>query len=1410
MSDLKQETIFTNIQLDTDTDQRFMSVGAAPYHCNILVGEEGSNAVVTNMKGNKQGSVSYPLTNANVYLVVGSYYNRLTRKVYYFIFSQPYDSTGSEEYLYDNKLLCYNEDEETIDCIFTDTKNYFGLHFNHFMKDCEMIGDWLFFNPRVSEPKMIDVEKAYNYENYDAYDATLSYIYGDKVIYKGGLFVANTSVNVGESPVNTVAKWDKMGDAYQDETNLDFTSEFYYAFNVIKQPPIVRPTIAFGSYAGIQSNNIRNKMFRFAYRYKYFDNSYSVYSAFSDVSLSPQSEQWDGEIVDDMSLNNYIAVTISLHSAALVKEVEIVTQEVGKDWRRIKVVNRQEQGELETNNFTYNFFNSESSIIVDSTELYRIYDAVPRTTNTQAIINKNVLCYGGSKEGFTNLNKEDIDVTLTPELQTYADSVSMVSKRNNIGNDITQSAVYNPIFYTIIDISDYVAWGVVAGDKYSIIVNGNVATTDAFIAGDVATATTLATAIIEVIPSTGLILSVGGAGSDQVWIGQYYSYPEVTASLFFTPASAAEETYLYKKRGFKTGANHPFCIFYYDDNLRRWDAQTSKENIPGAGLSVDGTTVYVPMLTEVSSPAINLNVRWTIDWEVGHLPPDGAKYWRWGYAGNTLCSYFVQYVISGITFGDHTTTLAPTTTAHTTTTHTTTLAPTTTHIPENMAAIHIDPLQRLRDVDYYTVYYTGGSAVWGNVVPNSNIEPYTWQKGDRIRFITEAKGSFDPWVIGGSMLGDVLKGIYDYEILRQSDDGDTIYIQGSIFDLGHVIGYSDNAGLYHVTGENCLVEIYRPLDTSSSSDIVYYEFGNLMPIIEDSGGYMVHGGITQNQDYLADNRATGTFDYGDVYHIIRTPSRPLDFIIHTANYYAFHESMWYSDFYDSSDWDRGKPGEETIFGERNLNIIRYSLQFMQNTQINGLSTFLSENYKELNDIYGDIKAIMEIGNTLKCYQRTKPSSILIGRQEYTDTEGNTTVATSTSVLGSIRYSTTNYGTEFPESLSRNNRYVYGYDIYNATVFRDSANGIFPISGRFVTTEGDTDYKMSSFFKDISKSLMLSGIVNVKVMTVWDEEYKMLYISFHDAVNEDNNKTVVFHEPSNKWLCFAEFEIVNHNGYNVILELTYDILKGFQGGIGYEFDEETRFAIFNIVTGSGVLGYFGTIGLSFEALEPTVMLSSNPSQDMIDLLFTPQEPTVYISFTHLSKTDIEWDYDEYGLPESQDLEVDTSESYCTITAKPTWLIVMLIDTPLYVGSTIPDGATLFLAPLVENTGPELNDTFTVEDAWGNSASLAVKHRENLAGVTVYVLATTPPPLIVTDNGCTGTYGSANIVINFTPNSPEHTLGQTYTVDYTITKNGSSAGTGTISVTEEQANTQTLTMGSTAVNGDIINVYLEYNE
>jgi hypothetical protein len=1137
MSNLQDEILLNDYALNQDDDYRYLPKGSAPYALNLLKSEDGSGYIITNLKGNRKVTyvppTAHPLLDANVYFTLCSCYDPLTRNVYYWIFTQPVDTSGSGDYEYDNRLLRFNEETEIIDTIFVDYVNYFGLDPLKPFKDSFVLGTWLYFNPRESEPKMIDIDMAYNYTNYNAYDSTLTYVYGQKVTYFGGLFMALDSVAADETPVNTTAKWERIGDCYQDETNFEiyYDSEFRYAFNVIKLPPIPKITFSWGSDTDRAVNDLTGLIFRFAARYKYFDNTYSKYSAFSDITLSPSSEQYNGDITNITTTNNYLALIIPLHSPSLVSHVEVVFQTLGGDWKLAEIIRRQDIDLLPDSYFIYNFYNDGSYPAIDDTDIFENQDAVPQKANCQEIINKNILCYAGCTEGFDNLPKEDIDVSLTPEpIEFVAADYQGTTVWDNIAEgDLTEEVEretdptlpdYGSILYTYadIDMSDAFSAGLSAGDYYKIRIGSQefvyrLSDSDDDSVQDLVAG--LATAITQQFEHTAI---VNPSDDTKLRIDSGYTAKtvDVSMSIFFNAGAGSN---LVKQRGFKTGAWHPFCMFYYDSSLRRWDAQTSKENLDGtAAWEILGTTVYVPMLGEYSPTLSGLNYKWYINWKVNHQPPEGAKFWRWGYAGNSLCSYFVRYIIGsedGVSIDDS--------------------AADGTE-PLNTVFIDITPLQTL----------TNSTTSGWNTFPNSIIKPYSYVKGDRIRFITEKSDAI------ANEIGDTLDGMYDFEILGEDKTINRIYIQD--FD------YS-GAGI----GKGSMVEIYSPLKGDKA--IQYYEFGELMPVLEDINGDLVHGAASSgdNQVYATNTPATGTFTAGDVYHILRTPSLPINL---TEGY--IHESMWYSDFYDSDDWDRGKHGYETLFGQRFLNVVRYSNQYLQNTMINGLSAFRGSNYVELNDIYGDILRIIENGDTLKVYQRKKPSSFLIGKTQYYDAEGNPNVqAVSDRVLSlTPRYSTTNYGTEYPESIERNNRYIYGFDVYNGVLWRDSPNGIFPISGRYEDADGGGDYKMETYFKAKAKALLVDGIENTQVLITWDERHKNLYVVFKDNVNADNDEAIIFHEPSNKWICFTDMDYTPAEGWGQILELDYWVLSGFEGGIGFEFDNDTRFAVFDIETGGG--------------------------------------------------------------------------------------------------------------------------------------------------------------------------------------------------------------------------------------------------
>lgn len=1351
---LKQDILFDGSGLNTDEAQRYLPLGDSPYRLHCMVGEDGENGVITNMRGCEQVVLptNISFTSSEVYSVVGSFYNIARRECYYFIYSIPYDSGGGV-YKYDNKLLRYKADTGVIELVFLDEGNYLGLSHDTLMRDIRMIETWLFFNPKGTEPKMIDVDMAYNYANNDAYNASLSYVTGDVRTFKGGLFYANQAVDVGHTPSTHTAKWDRIGSCYSGESYFG-QNEFDFCFDVIKQPPVKRLAFNYGTEpyyaAGYGANNVKGRVFKFAYRYQYHDSAYSVFSAHSAPSLPPDGEVYNGEVIGTSTTNNHIIFQVPLGLPAIIKAVDLVFQEGEGDWHIATTIDRRQQSLLDDEVQEYKFYNNEAYSSIDNTLPEVVYHAVPREAGCQEVINLNNLLYGRCKEGFDSLEEEDMDITLTPVATELVDTYDIDTLLRDNGTVVGEtgtgqwSVELDPgnvegepdLYSSVLSLDGATGLPLSAGDIFTIVLDGKRHSYDLKLA-DVADEEALAEALEEFftykVGSTYAPLAYESSGVWYVALRSDEYYPQVSECSFYTPLTSS--ALFAKQRGFKTGAKHSFCIYYYDKNLRRSDANVSEDS-----------TVYVPQFVE-DDDVTGVNFKYSIGWEVDHTPPSEARYWRWGKAKNSLADYFVQYIVSD--FDDD--------------------------ADFDLSYFDITPLQTIK---------TTTTAGW-NQFANSIIDEYVWEKGDRVRVLTQEN---DPG--GADAIGDLVDRIYDYEIVKYDDDLMRIYIQKEVDD--------DSFGV------NSLVEIYRPRAATASD--IYYEFGPLMPIIEDSVGERVHGGVIQNQDTGTDVPATGVFTTGDVYHIMRTPSKPLLTGAPTTG--IFHESMHYSDFYVSDYWDRGKIGYIGRIGEQTLNIIRYSNVYVQNTQINGLSVFEPLRYKELNNIYGELRAMREVGDTLKVYQDVKAASILIGRQEYTDSAGNAQVVTSDRVLGSIRYSEAGHGTINPESILKNNRYVYGWDIYNGVVWRDSANGVFPISGRFESVNGRGSYKMDTYFKEKAKALIESGVENVKVMTVWDERYGLLYITFTDKANTDNNDTVVFHEGSNRWITFVDFS--KQSTWNEALFPVYSVERGFLNGINPVFNEDDGFTSFDLETGANQTTEATFPTLTIAALPVTVISSPTVAMGLQALTLTPLPVTVQISYVDIFPAAHTWGSAQSGSGVAVEFTVD-SPLGGTITAKPSWITIKRQSgLTIGVGDAVSDDEVLDIYPSTANTGSLRSGSFTVTDSVGNSDSATLSQSATTV-VTVSVLAArTTEPFTISSASGSGTAGSADVSVTFTPNDSLSNPSEEFTCYYSILKNGSAAGSGSFTATNQEANTETLTMTSTASGGDGITVYLANEE
>jgi hypothetical protein len=331
---------------------------------------------------------------------------------------------------------------------------------------------------------------------------------------------------------------------------------------------------------------------------------------------------------------------------------------------------------------------------------------------------------------------------------------------------------------------------------------------------------------------------------------------------------------------------------------------------------------------------------------------------------------------------------------------------------------------------------------------------------------------------------------------------------------------------------------------------------------------------------------------------------------------------------------------------------------------------------------------------------------------------------------------------------------------------------------------------------------------------------MLYVVFKDTVNNDNNETIVFHEPSDRWITFADLTYTPEGGWNEMLELTYDIVRGFENGIGYEWDEETRFAVFNIGAGLGTSSAVAIFPTKLSRIAtipaPVVTCTADVSATELDRVSTMPDPIVHISWIHVDDTDMSFSYNEYGLSVKLNTTFDIEGgSWGYLTSKPSWVSVYELthNIEYSIGDSILDLDTVGIAPSSVNSGAERSGDVVFTDDYGNTATVVVTQTANNVGATVSVAVTLTDPvqdLTLYDASGSATNGVATIDITFTPDVSARSYNESYTLYYTITKNAVLAGNGSITgVRDERANVKTVTMTSTAEAGDIIIVYLQYS-
>ena len=178
------------------------------------------------------------------------------------------------------------------------------------------------------------------------------------------------------------------------------------SLTVAKQPPLKAPTYNIVNNSNLGSNNIKNKIFQFAYRYKYIDGEVSALSPYSTAAVS-LSQLKDG-IADDSSLDFFNQINVFVqNSSADVEKITLFARS-GNTQSFYEVDEIDNSGS--TGFSTIFFRNDKITSALSKDEENKIYDNVPQVAKTLSITN-NRLMYGNYIEGYQNT---DISVDARP------------------------------------------------------------------------------------------------------------------------------------------------------------------------------------------------------------------------------------------------------------------------------------------------------------------------------------------------------------------------------------------------------------------------------------------------------------------------------------------------------------------------------------------------------------------------------------------------------------------------------------------------------------------------------------------------------------------------------------------------------------------------------------------------------------------------------------------------------------------------------------------------------------------------------------------------------------------------------------------------------------------------------------
>jgi hypothetical protein len=318
-------------RMNKDLDERLVPQGEyiEANNIQIVAPEEGAIGVIKNIKGNEVVS-EIDIAGAEV---VGSVVDTAANKIYWFIHGSEIDAIA----VYDGT---------SVSPVLVDTTGVLGFTGNKIYSINIIESTYLAWTDNNSEPKIIDI----------------------------ALF-ASGSTNFAE------------------HTQINSANFVERDITVIKEKPSNAPVIYFDTTETSEDKPYETKFVRFAYRWKFTNGQYSVFSPFSKTAFYPGLYRFNAKEGYNTGMENTaytIQVSNILAPHADIESVDLIIK--ASDDNTIYIVETLPVASI-ISGYTYALTSEQIYSIISSDQLLRLWDAVPLKAKAQEFIGNRVI-YG--------------------------------------------------------------------------------------------------------------------------------------------------------------------------------------------------------------------------------------------------------------------------------------------------------------------------------------------------------------------------------------------------------------------------------------------------------------------------------------------------------------------------------------------------------------------------------------------------------------------------------------------------------------------------------------------------------------------------------------------------------------------------------------------------------------------------------------------------------------------------------------------------------------------------------------------------------------------------------------------------------------------------------------------------------